>query len=56
MNLFDNFELDLLKLQNLSGVNSLDASADGNQGGTGHGGPDWGDVITGWITDIITGG
>lgn len=56
MNLFEDFDIDILKLQNLDSVNPLDASDDGNQGGTGHGGLDWNDIIGGWITDIITGG
>ena len=38
MDLFEDFDIDILKLQNLDSINPFDSSDDGNQGGTGHGG------------------
>lgn len=54
MSPFEDFNLDLMKLQNLSGVDSLDASDDGNQGGGSASSKNASCIVTNTITILTT--
>ena len=53
MDLFEDFDIDILKLQNLDSVNPLDSSDEGNPGGPGHNGSGVGCITADIILSLI---